>query len=560
MKVSKSADLIKSSTPVVFNSEKNSVRKAMWQERVVFLFRPKYRTEQVEKIVNFVAKKLSKLDSGDKFDDYKKVWDACVVTYQKDKKLSKMLEEKERKVCKKCEDFAFQHFQNQALVSKMKRNGYDPDIFRNHPEFTLFLENSGLLSQMKATRDTIEIKDGEPSILVEGKRMPWSELKEKFRWELAVAYNNEKFIYCQDAASKNNNEVYTYLDNGKGLQKHHPYIDKELIPVSTLDDADYEKTLSKAKEFVRAGESPEDKKTKNEKRDFILQIVTSKTKGPNTNFHNLIKRSRHSYIRLIVGRDNPDIGTKKGEVYEVGFGHFGIFNNLAPFSMEAGKFRSPDVWEYMPCIERIVTNIALKQKEANSLYRFIDKHHKDRINLGRRIGFHILKQNCTVFVRKACEAARVKVPTEIELPELICKIAPQKIQRLGRIIKQARKKIVSLEGRAVQIFPEKVKNFLSNTRLSLIELIKKISGMVVALSLLPANFFLGGLKGENGDAFNVDGKKKADGIAPPLKKVRSWYKLSTYSVNLPGVLQEWQRQQASTEIYQDRIKLAIVPN
>ena len=217
MKVSESANLIKSSTPVVFNSKKNSVRKAMWQERVVFFFRPKYRTEQVEKIVNFVAKKLSELDSGDKFDDYKEVWDACVVTYQKDKKLSKMLEEKERKVCRKCKDIAFQHFQNQSLDNKMKRNGYNPNIFREFPEIVLFLEESGLLSQMKITRDNIIIEDGEPTILVEGKRMPWSEFKNKFRWEFAgIEFRNEKFIVCNDPTSKNNNEVYTYLDNRKG--------------------------------------------------------------------------------------------------------------------------------------------------------------------------------------------------------------------------------------------------------------------------------------------------------------------------------------------------------
>lgn len=559
MKIRESADLIQSSTPVVFNSKKKNVREAMWQERVVFFFRPKYRTEQIEKIVNFVADKLTTLEEGDKWDEYKAVWDACVVTYQKDKKLSKMLELKERKVCKKCVDVAFQHFKNLALENKMKRDGHDVKIFRKFPKFVLFLEESGLLSQIKITRDDITIVDGEPTILVEGKRMPWSELEEKFTWEFAgIEFKNEKFIVCKDPKSKNNNEVYTYLDNGKGLQKHHPYTSKKLTPISKIDDADYRKTLKKAKKFKRAGESDTVRKAKKEERKFILQIVTSKTTGPNTNFHNLIMRSKHSYLRVIIGKDNPDLRTKKGEVYEVG--NYGTFNKYAPFSPGAAQFRSPDLYEYKTCEERIVTNIAITQKEANKLFQFVDSYHKRRLNLGIRIGFHLFYQNCTVFVRKACEAADIKLPTEIALSDLICKIAPEKIQKLGKKIKQGHKKIVNLEARAVQIFPKKVKNFLIASRLALIEVVGKIIEIITAISLLPANFFLGGLKGEDGVAFDIEKKKKRDGVAPPLKRLKNWFSLSTYRVNLPGVLIEWQKNQPSTEIYNKPIKLAIVPN
>ena len=77
--------------------------------------------------------------------------------------------------------------------------------------------------------------------------------------------------------------------------------------------------------------------------------------------------------------------------------------------------------------------------------------------------------------------------------------------------------------------------------------------MLAAFFLTPFRAMLGGLSGYGGEAFDSkDGK-----VVPPAWKVKNWFKLSSYSYNLPGMIQDWQKQQPSTVIFKNPVRLAV---
>ena len=100
---------------------------------------------------------------------------------------------------------------------------------------------------MKVTHDLPLEKFGEAGLIVEGHFMPWTQIKKNFECVYSPLYH-EKFI-----VHKQTREVYTYLDNHKGLQNHHPFL-TEMNPISVLDQNDYQKVWQKAKTFVRDDE------------------------------------------------------------------------------------------------------------------------------------------------------------------------------------------------------------------------------------------------------------------------------------------------------------------
>ena len=63
------------------------------------------------------------------------------------------------------------------------------------------------------------------------------------------------------------------------------------------------------------------------------------------------------------------------------------------------------------------------------------KYHLDGINLGNEPGFHITRQNCTVYFREACKAAGIAVPIQIDLASAINRVMPEVLRRVGRQIK-----------------------------------------------------------------------------------------------------------------------------
>jgi hypothetical protein len=522
------------------------------KQKFARIFSPNADRVQISKMAEFIKDKLCNADASNRHQ-YLELANAFSKRYSNDRIGSSVAKIFDRTISPLRNDSIFFHKDNQAAYTKWLKYGMPGDIYRKHPEFCSFLETSGLLSQMKVTKNAPFEVDGEVAIIVNGETMRWSQIKTDFEVVESPLYG-EKFI-----VHKNTRDVYTYLDNRKGLQIHHPYI-TELNPTSVLTEEEYNQVLGKAREFVRPGEEnipSEQLEELNKDRTFIIQLVSSKVAGPDTNAHNLLYKRKHPYLRLIVGKDIPEKGLRKGDVIEVGFG----WKNKVtiPFVSTQGQFRSPDVWEYINSDQKVVTNMPVTHAEAKALSDFTLKYHRDAKNLGKDIGFNLAKQNCSSYVRTALNEAGIKVPTEISLKELVRKISPDWVKKVAVQVQYAEKVARKLTSWTIMMLPRQVKNALLKVAAAVEQLYKNFLEMVAAFTLAPVGVVLGGGVGNGGAAFVPQEGKEKD-LKPTFSNWKNWFRISSYNFNLPGVLQEWQEKQASTVIYDKPVKLTIVPS
>lgn len=524
-------------------------RRATMSERFKAVFCPGFKQKQVQAIADRV---MEQLRSGQDQEASLELANAFIARYQHDKKASKISQAVDRLAVLYRKDGKFTHDANSAALAKWTRYGQDESLYINHPEFCSFVESSGLLSQIKVTRDTFREIDGEAAIFVDGEWMKWSIFREQFEAVYSQRYR-ETFIVCKQTSN-----VFTYLDNGRGLQPHHPYL-TEMNPTSVLNEEDFGKVLDKARQFVRKGEEAlgaDEQAHLNNDRTFVIQLVTSHVNGPDTRLHNLTLKPKHPYLRLIVGQDNAELGTHKGEVYEVGYG----WKEKAkmPLKSGEGRFRSPDVWEYMSSDEKVVTNIAVTRDEAKALLDYGSKYHRSEVNLGNPIGFHLAKQNCSTFIRSALNAAGIVVPTEITLKNLWNEVCPQIIHTAIEALRLASSSIYDLGDRVISALPEKFRLKVKSTVKKIAQVVWRGFEAITALPFAPLKVALGDASGKGGIAFVAPGEEPHM-IKPGLKTKNGWFSFSSYVVNLPGILQRWQREQASTVIYKRQTKLCIVP-
>lgn len=517
-------------------------------EKAKRLFIPSYAKTQINSVANKILNQLenSNNETSLKLADafircYERSWYGREISQVFDRAVSTFRPEKQ-----------FLHKDNQVKFDKWVRSGQDPDIYHRHPEFSSFMEESGLLSQIKITQDSFEEINGEPALKVNGEWMQWSTFKDQFNFVYSRRYR-EIFVIGKD------NQVYTYLDNGKGLQVHHPYLNNK-TPISTLSEKNYEKVLEKARTFVREEEkllTQEQRDENNEKRTFVLQLVSSHEINGNTRLHELLVNSKHPYLRLIIGQDNRDANMSKGEVYEVGF--WPKKNNYnATAYYHQGRFRSPDMYEYKPAGERIVTNMAITPEEAQAFSNFVTEYHNSEVNIGNPIGFHYFNQNCSTFTRVALESANITVPTKITLAELLPKITPLWGLKIGKSICSLASKVFYVIKNPLESLPHCIQTPIKKTALKIIGKCRNLLDMLSAVVFIPLKLALGEAFGSGGRAFVQLGEKPKF-IEPSFTNFKNWFTLSNYTVNVPGVLQKWQREQASTEIYKNPVRLCIVP-
>jgi len=519
---------------IVFNKDTNGFESAGFGEKVKRYFNSSYRNHQLNTIAKAVIEKLKDSTITNR-EDYKKMWGEVVKQNPK----STSLQQAERNLCKEQPDLLFSHPAHIKLLDKWKRNGYKEEIFRKYPEFVQFLFDSNMISQMKVTRDDIKEVNGHPCILVEGKWTSWSDMKDRFEFEKSPKFGE---IFILD---KKTRDVYTYLGNGNGLQQYHPYLTQKLTPIEHLSDEEYDKVLKSAQLF--------DPGTNSDKKTFIIQIVSSYVKGSNTNAMELLRNRKHPYLRVVIGKDNPDLGTKKGDVFGIGFGW--EKKVTIPLISSHGQFRTPDVWEYMPCDEKVVTNIPVTQESARALFEFTARYHKDHLNLGQEIGFHLGKHNCSVYVKNALLAAGIDVPTEISVSALIEKISPDWVQCLLNGLRSAHQKVRALRKGALNLLPACISNTFNCVIENIKAIVSKCFKAAGACLLFPIRALLGDGLGKEGREFNAKDEEAV--VKPALQDPESIVKV--YHIHLPGLLQEWQRNQKSTVVTKKPVKLAIVP-
>ena len=265
-------------------------------------FIPSYHTSEVKKVVAFLKKALLERESS---EAALKLSNALIVRYGTDKSVEKILRVFDREVRPyRSNPSIYLHPENDLQFSKWTRASQPHEIFHQFPEFAEFLHQSKLLSQIKITRETLQILDGEPAILVEGDWMKASEMRERFKVEDSERYGTRFII---DAKT---NDVYTYLDNRRGLQKYHPYQTLG-TPICSLEEAEIKAIQTKANEFVRPEEKTlpqEELCLLNAKRPFTMQIVTSYIENGDSNFSETLRNPQHAYLRLVAGRRSRSSG------------------------------------------------------------------------------------------------------------------------------------------------------------------------------------------------------------------------------------------------------------
>lgn len=545
--VAQAINILKKGSNLEISQTGSFAEGSKWQH----WFNPCYHQREVKKIIDTIQPIILNGPQEDRAL-YLELGNLLVETYKDDRFVTKIIQTFDRSIAPARPAIAYIHPNNKKLFDKWKKASQPENVFCDYPRFTHFLETSLLLSQIKITRDSVRVIEGSPALLVEGEWVKETDLYQRFeviyskRWE-------QKFLVEKDTRA-----VYTYLDNGRGLEKHHPFLDARKS-ISHINDEEYLRTWNKASQFIRPEESnlpPEERAERNQNRPFILQLVSEKLDGPNTNFHNLIANPRHTFIRLIAGLDNAELGFRKGDVYEFGF--YEKKHHFLPAVTKKGQFVSPDLWEYKTPHERIVTNVPISLNEAQSFTEFTTKYHLDGINLGNEPGFHITQQNCTVFFREACKAAGIDVPTKIDLAEAINRAAPEILRKVGHFLYAWTKASLGWIHRFAERFIHpKILHAIDSGWNWMIGLILRIKNAFVAFILTPIRAMLGGFSGQGGAAFVQNGQPAAQ-IEPPLNNPNNWFDLSTYTLNLPAIVQEWQLIQPSTEIYKDHPRLAIV--
>lgn len=520
------------------------------KERIYRFFSKNYDTQQIKAIADLIQKQLQKAPQ--EREEYLRLAAAFITRHQNDWFGGRIAEIFDRAISPFRKTAEFVHPANREKYQKWVRYGMPPEIYIKHPHFCSFLEMSGLLSQMKVTRDTIREIDGEPAILVDGKWTRSSQLKELFKVRKSLRYNNETFLI-----HKQTNMVYTYLDNGKGLQRHHPYI-TENRPISILNEEKYQRLIRSAKTFVRPGEehlSEEQRQRLNASRPFVLQLVSSSVAGADTRFHDLLVKPKHPYLRIVVGTNDSKHHLRRGEVFEMGYGWK---EPVCSLKTTQGQFRSPDVWEYFHCEERVVTNIPISEQEAHALRAYTLKYHRDGINLGNPVAFHLTRQNCSTYVRKAMAVAGIQVHTEIDLAAFIHEIAPEWLVQVAGAFGQLYSVTKSMLNWSVSLLPDSFCSTVTSVAEKVSSCFHLTLEALTALVIAPFNAMLGGSSGKEGQAF-VPPNTPARQIGPTLSSWKSWLTLSAYRIDLPGILQRWQRKQASTVCYNKPIRLSIVP-
>jgi len=521
-------------------------------------FNKGYHIWQVERVIARVTQWLQHLDPLHKSLDLEKkdcclaLGDAIIKKYQRrrlrDPKLQETLKLFDRVLAGFRHETAFAYKDNRAFYEKWRKYHLPPKIFFKHGKFCDFLLSSQLLSQIKVTRDTIEEIGGQPCLLVDGHWTKWPEIQKRFQCVYARSFQ-ENVIEDKETA-----DTYSYLDNRSGLQNYHPYRDA-IYPISRLNDDEVRLTLTKAREFIRPKESrlPEDeRRERNKERTFVIQVVSSSVKSWDTNFSRLFLQPQHPYFRIIIGEDILEKELKiekwdkvrKGDVFCIGFGHHNKNGTLQP---QIGQFRGPDIWEYKDCEERIVTNIAITREEALNIIGFIRKYHKRANNLGNETAPSPIHQNRSVFVRTALQTGNIQIPTNINLPDTIAMLAPDKIRTLGKALNNSytafKRKCRTITR---WILPTRLHTPCETCASRIYRWCIAFFKGLFALIVVPLCLLLEEVIGEKGETFSPYWKRLVD--------------LSRHNYNLPGILQQWQRQQPSTVITKNPVRLAIVPD
>lgn len=423
--------------------------------------------------------------------------------------------------------------ENAQILEKWIRAGQDEEIFRKFPNFVQFLEESKILPYLRVSRDKIFLQDGKPGLLVEGVFHTEEEIRSRFI-SLWSPHYNQAFLF-----EEKTNEVYTYLDNGLGLENFHPYRDALKKPICTLSEKDFQKTLKFAQKFERSGEEHVTDEIKNS-RTCIVQIVSSRNNGCDTNLHNLVFNPRHPWYRYIY----QDPKTGKGKVHEISFGWDKSPFPYTPLKISAGHLRSFDQWNLVVSDERVVTSMAVTKEELEKFEEFLKLNLQREKEIG--LGYQFDQHNCATFISKGQEALGIPIPVKMSAQKLIHECLPNPARTVLSFSNQTFHSIRTLASALTsRLLSKPINYYLNSTSSKVVRfflLYMKIWFLSVVATLRIA---LGGVYGSKKPTLAVSYAEIGEVIKPVLSDLDSLAP-KQYGIYPPGVVQGWQLKQKST--------------
>ncbi len=509
------------------NSASNifSTSKENFLDRLHDFLSPSCLKRDIERKISLVEQRLGSAQQGEAVG----FGDRLIERYQTNSLCEKTLQAFDRTLRPLRENQNYLHPTNQKIYSKWLKLGLDPEIFHRFFEFAQFLESSKILSQLKTTKDFVRMEGEEPALLVEGIWTPWSEIQKRF--------SISEIPQQGPAAVDDSGSVYTYLGNGQGLQRFHPYLFNAFKPMAVLTNEELEETQSLAGRFPRAdGES----------RPHVLQIVTAYTdRGGDSNFSRTLLKSRHSWIRFVAGEDLPNYGLKKGDVCSLGFE--GTISRTCPFAISQGRFRSPDFWEYVSQDRQYTTCIPASKQEAENALKYALEIHRTNTDteIGKKVGFYAPRQNCTIFVKEIAKQVGVDIPTHIGVASLLWKIAPDAVQNLGRQIRAWYRSATQTTAAILRAYtPQWLSETAIATGIKIRNYVRACLELLASFWLTLGNIFLGGARNnqETFEPLKLNGKP----IKPIAQDLPNLPEIYNYWYSLPSQVVEWQEKQPST--------------
>jgi hypothetical protein len=507
------AGWLKQNISVSYDADAKIFSQDNYKMRLAKILYPSIQDEMVQEIAKIA------LSAGNEFSEQ--------VLSSYGKKYATHLEKLDRdihpnrqyKIAKNVDDF-----------SRWKRWGFDPTLFSEHYDFARFLLDTPLGSQMKlfAHRDPIKMVKGEPAILVDGVLTRFSVFSKIF---VVDTYGGEKMLVRKDESMKSG-LVYTFLGNGMGLQRHHPYHADRPIVVDKLTKDEFKSTMDIAQHFY---EDPEFS------RNFphVLQIVSSELEGKDTNFSNLLLKPKHPWVRIIIGTDRN--GFEKGDVFDGGFGW--VKKSTLPGIASTGRFRCLDVWNYQSAKNRVVTNIPISDETLEALKKEILTHQLESIELGREMGFNLFRHNCTSFIDRVGNIVPgLEMEARVELKELLYRVSPNWMQSIGNTVVTAYEKLKDIGRKISNSLPK----CIGAPARAVTHVVRRVFDFLVALPLNIFTYLTGGMLGQ-----------KKRGFEAPVEPQGVRTSLKDFYYFIPGVLQNWQKRQKSTVIFAKPTTLAV---
>lgn len=469
---------------------------------------------EAEKVVNHVSK-LAKCDVNSAL---LRLGNAVIKAYSSYKKLKPALQRLDHHLglrrCTSNGDSEYLVKENAIGLEKWQKLGFNEKVYREHYDFVEFFQKSLLLNQMRMTHDDIVLIEGQPSILVEGKYMPFKTLSKTFEIRPCSKYN-DTFIF-----KKGTDKVFTYLGMGKGLVEHHPYHTGLEVPLTTLTTEELQTQLAIAEKFKRKTDGL---------HDHILQIITIDASNSLTNAQQFFG-ARHVRFRII----DP-----AGKMYSAGFLIEAKGRMPHPYVLHTfqGHFRNPDTFDLMHSGKMVVTNIPIAKSEFKKMRSYVAKCMK------RPAAFNYMTHNCSLFtgmIVKYATNGEIVIPTGKTIPETIARIVPTWLQKIGRFFARVGRTCRNFFAAILPNCIQKIVGWIAHK-------ISLVFNAVMALMFFPLALVLSGATGGGGYLFSSDNKELVQSTAF-LSKWQSWLKFSSYTIHWPGTIQDWQKEQDSTTV------------